>query len=160
MAVCHPEHSGPPAAIPPGMLGQPGMLWGTPMTAQEGTDQNLRATNYYKQKGEPAEEDKGEVRIPDSGKLSMALQPAKFSTLDHAKEPPDHRDSRDGAKLQFENHRDFQSMYWQHPKALLTCADLEWPASAGDISPWLFGCSGCSTILNPPAMQCIKLFNR
>lgn len=36
------------------------MLWGT-LTAQEGTDQNLRATNVYKHKGGPAEENKGEI---------------------------------------------------------------------------------------------------
>lgn len=34
---------------------------GHPMTAQEGTDQNLRASNVYKQKGGSAEENKGEV---------------------------------------------------------------------------------------------------
>lgn len=82
MAVCHPEHSGPPAA----RLGQPGMLWDILLTAQEGTDQNLRAASVYKQKGGPAEENKGQS-IPDSGKLSMAPQPAKFSTPDQAKEP-------------------------------------------------------------------------
>lgn len=42
-------------------LGQPGMLWGTLLTAQEGIDQILRATSVCKQKGGPAEENKGEV---------------------------------------------------------------------------------------------------
>lgn len=50
-----------------------------------------------------------------------------------------------------------QSMGWQHPKALLICAAIAWPASARDISPWLFG---CSTSLNPPATQGTKVFNR
>lgn len=103
---------------------------------------------------------KRERSIPESGGLPMAPQPAKLRTPNQAEEPPDHRDSRNGAKKQFENHRGFQSMGWQHPKALLTCTGLEWPASARDISLWPFGCSGCSTIPNPPATQCVEVLDR
>lgn len=85
------------------------MLWGTLLTAQEGTDQNLRATSVCKQKGGLQRKTR-ERSIPDSGRLSMAPQPAKLRTPDQAKEPPDHMDSRDRIEKQFEIHTDIQSM--------------------------------------------------
>lgn len=42
-------------------LGQPGTLWGTLLTPQEGTDQNLRTTSVCKQKRGAADENKEEV---------------------------------------------------------------------------------------------------
>lgn len=60
----------------------------------------------FKNRREGLQRKTRERSIPDSERLSMAPQPAKFRTPDQAKEPPDHRDSRDGAKRQFENHRD------------------------------------------------------
>lgn len=98
-----------------------------------------------------------ERSIPDSERLSMAPQPDKFRTPDQAKEPPDHRDSRDGAKKQFENHRDFQSMDWQHPKALLTCADLEWPCLLETPSHGCLGAQGAPqswTLLPSSVSRC------